>query len=44
LESFLFFFSTLNILVAGAIPRNKWNKENIKDYPPKRKAVIPFII
>ena len=43
-ESFLFFFSTLNILSAAAIPRNKWNKKNIEGYPSSRKACIPFIL
>lgn len=43
-ESFLFFFSTLNILVAAAIPRNKWNKYNIKGYSADKKACIPFVI
>lgn len=43
-ESFLFFFSTLNILVAAAIPRSQWNKKNIEGYPKSRKAVIPYIL
>ena len=44
IESFMFAFSTLNILTAGALPRNKWNKENIASYPRERKAIIPFVI
>lgn len=40
----LFVFSTFNVLTAAAIPRNKWNKENIPTYPKERKAIIPFVI
>jgi protein-S-isoprenylcysteine O-methyltransferase Ste14 len=43
-EAFLFFFSTLNILVAAALPRHEWNRKNIEGYPLDRKAIVPFLV
>ena len=42
--AFLFAASTASILTPAALVRSKWNKENIKNYPKERKAIVPYII
>jgi len=37
-------FGTANVLIAGAVARNRWNKEHIKNYPLSRKAILPLIL
>ena len=40
----LFAVATLSVLLSAGIMRHKWNRKNIPNYPPNKKAVIPFII
>lgn len=42
--SWLFVFSTINVLTPAAIVRSDWNKKNIAGYPKERKAILPFAI
>ena len=44
LPSFSFFVWTLANLIPRAIHHHRWYKQHFKDYPNKRKAVIPFIL
>ena len=38
-----FIFSFANLFPRG-VSSHKWYKEKFPDYPPERKAVIPFIV
>ena len=40
----IFFIWTTCNLFPRAISHHKWYKNNFKDYPNKRKAIIPFIV
>jgi steroid 5-alpha reductase family enzyme len=44
LPGLAFFVFTFANLFPRAISSHKWYKKNFPDYPPKRKAMIPFII
>ena len=44
LPGFTFFMFTFANLFPRAIASHRWYKEKFADYPPERKAVIPFII
>lgn len=44
LPGLAFFVFTFANLFPRAVSSHKWYKANFKDYPVKRKAVIPFII
>jgi protein-S-isoprenylcysteine O-methyltransferase Ste14 len=39
-----FFLFTFANLVPRAISNHRWYKERFPDYPPQRKAVIPFLV
>jgi len=39
-----FFLFTFANLVPRAVSHHRWYKERFKDYPPHRKAVIPFLV
>ncbi len=44
LPGLAFFVFTFANLFPRAISSHKWYKKNFPDYPPQRKAIIPFII
>jgi protein-S-isoprenylcysteine O-methyltransferase Ste14 len=44
LPGLAFFVFTFANLFPRAVSSHRWYKENFKDYPAKRKAIIPFII
>ena len=41
---FVFFIWTFINLVPRAISHHKWYKDNFKDYPKNRKAIIPKLL
>ncbi|HMY85165.1 MAG: 3-oxo-5-alpha-steroid 4-dehydrogenase [Saprospiraceae bacterium] len=44
LPGLAFFIWTFANLVPRAISHHKWYKQRFNDYPPERRAVIPFVI
>lgn len=44
LPAFAFFIWTAANLIPRAMAHNKWYKENFKEYPGERKAIIPFLV
>ncbi len=44
LPGFTFFVFTIANLFPRAISSHRWYKENFRDFPSERKAIIPFII
>lgn len=44
LPALSFLIWTFVNLVPRAIDHHKWYKQNFADYPPERKAVIPFVL
>ncbi len=44
LPSFSFALWTIANLIPRALDHHRWYKRNFTDYPPERKAVIPFIL
>jgi len=44
LPGFTFFIFTFANLFPRAITSHKWYRDQFADYPPERKAIIPFII
>jgi steroid 5-alpha reductase family enzyme len=44
LPALTFFIWTAANLIPRALSHHKWYKEKFKDYPPGRKAIIPFWI
>jgi protein-S-isoprenylcysteine O-methyltransferase Ste14 len=44
LPGFAFLIFTIANLFPRAISSHNWYKQNFPDYPPKRKALIPFIV
>jgi protein-S-isoprenylcysteine O-methyltransferase Ste14 len=44
LGALAFFLFTFANLVPRAVSHHRWYKERFKDYPPHRKAVIPFLV
>lgn len=44
LPALTFFIWTAANLIPRAISHHRWYKENFKEYPPGRKAIIPYMI
>ena len=44
LPAFSFFIWTFANLAPRALDNHRWYKDTFKDYPPERKAIIPFIL
>lgn len=44
LPALTFFIWTTANLIPRAISHHRWYKEKFNNYPPERKAIIPFII
>ncbi len=44
LPALTFFIWTTANLIPRALAHHNWYKENFEDYPPNRKAIIPFVL